>query len=83
MVDGDIVRVYPTIDGSTQVRLVETQAPNLPPTSPHFAKWALADDTKAQPEEVFVKKNVTIALGGPRMDRHGRWLAHLHDHKGR
>lgn len=74
VVDGDTV----TLDGGSEVRLVGIQAPKLPLGRPGFRKWPLADEAKAAAEELTLDRIATLHFGGRRVDRHGRWLAHLY-----
>lgn len=73
VVDGDTVR----LDSGAQVRLVGTQAPKLPLGRPNFAKWPLADESKAALESLVLNRKVELRQGGAPGDRHGRILAHL------
>lgn len=73
VVDGDTV----LLDDGWQVRLVGIQAPKLPLGRVDFAKWPLADESKAVLEELVLDREVLLAYGGQRVDRHGRRLAHL------
>ena len=81
---GEQARVVEVVDGDTvllddgwQVRLVGIQAPKLPLGRKNFTKWPLADESKAQLEELVLDRQVLLAYGGARIDRHGRRLAHL------
>jgi micrococcal nuclease len=81
---GERARVVEVVDGDTvllddgwQVRLVGIQAPKLPLGRKNFQKWPLADESKAVLEEMVVGREVLLAYGGQRVDRHGRRLAHL------
>jgi endonuclease YncB( thermonuclease family) len=73
VVDGDTV----LLDDGWQVRLVGIQAPKLPLGRKNFNKWPLADEAKSVLEELLLDRDVTLAYGGQRVDRHGRRLAHL------
>lgn len=79
-----IGRVVEIVDGDTliledarRVRLVGLQAPKLPLGRPGFEPWPPAEEAKAALAELTLGKEVTLAYGGRRMDRHGRHLAHL------
>lgn len=79
VVDGDTVRLA----GGGEVRLVGIQAPKLPLGRPGFAAWPLAQEARAALERMALNRTVSLWFGGRRMDRHGRWLAHLADDEGR
>ncbi|MBE9554510.1 MAG: thermonuclease family protein, partial [Proteobacteria bacterium] len=81
---GERARVVEVVDGDTvllddgwQVRLVGIQAPKLPLGRQNFKKWPLADESKSVLEALVLDRQVTLAYGGQRVDRHGRRLAHL------
>jgi endonuclease YncB( thermonuclease family) len=81
---GESARVVEVVDGDTvllddgwQVRLVGIQAPKLPLGRKNFQKWPLADESRAVLEEMVKGRDVLLAYGGRRVDRHGRRLAHL------
>ena len=73
VVDGDTV----LLDDGWQVRLVGIQAPKLPLGRKNFKKWPLADESKSVLEALVLDRQVILAYGGQRVDRHGRRLAHL------
>lgn len=73
IVDGDTL----LLDDGREVRLVGLQAPKLPLGRPNFDPWPLADKAKAALGEITLGRQVTLAYGGRRIDRHGRALAHL------
>ena len=73
IIDGDTV----VLDDGSEVRLVGLQAPKLALGRPDFEDWPLADEAKAALEELVLDRDVTLAYGGRRLDRHGRRLAHL------
>ena len=73
IVDGDTL----ILAGGRQVRLVGIQAPKLPLGRPGFTAWPLAAEAKAALAELTLGREVTLAYGGRRVDRHGRALAHL------
>jgi endonuclease YncB( thermonuclease family) len=73
VVDGDTV----LLDDGWPVRLVGIQAPKLPLGRQNFKKWPLADVSKSALEALVLDRQVTLAYGGQRVDRHGRRLAHL------
>lgn len=84
LADGGSAVVAEIIDGDTvlladgrEVRLVGIQAPKLPLGRRNFRKWPLADRAKAELEALVLGREVTLAYGGRRVDRHGRQLAHL------
>lgn len=81
---GERARVVEVVDGDTvllddgwQVRLVGIQAPKLPLGRKNFQKWPLADESRVALEEMVMGRDVLLAYGGRRVDRHGRRLAHL------
>ena len=74
VIDGDTV----VLDDGSQVRLVGIQTPKLPLGRDGFAEQPLAPDAKAALEALVLGRTVTLAFGGVRQDRHGRWLAHLY-----
>ncbi len=78
IVDGDTL----VLDDGRQVRLVGIQAPKLPLGRPGFKAWPLAEEAKAALAELALGREVTLAYGGRRIDRHGRALAHLIDDAG-
>lgn len=73
IIDGDTV----VLDDGREVRLVGIQAPKLPLGRRGFKAWPLGDEAKAALSELALKRQVMLAYGGRRMDRHGRVLAHL------
>lgn len=73
VIDGDTV----LLDDGWQVRLVGIQAPKLPLGRPTFEKWPLADEAQDLLEDLVLDREVALAYGGERIDRHGRRLAHL------
>jgi len=74
VVDGDTL----VLDDGSEVRLVGIQAPKLPLGRDGFVKQPLAPEAKAALEDLALGRTVTLAFGGARVDRHGRWLAHLY-----
>jgi endonuclease YncB( thermonuclease family) len=74
VVDGDTLFLA---DGR-EIRLVGIQAPKLPLGRRRFKAWPLAQEARKALEKLTLGKRVTLSFGGRRMDRHGRWLAHLH-----
>lgn len=74
VVDGDTV----VLDDGSQVRLVGIQAPKLPLGRDGFVEQPLAPDAKRELEALALGRSVTLAFGGARQDRYGRWLAHLY-----
>ena len=77
--------VKSVVDGDTliftdgrEIRLVGIQAPKLPLGRRGFKAWPLAGEAKQALEKLTLGKRLTLSFGGRRMDRHGRWLAHLH-----
>jgi endonuclease YncB( thermonuclease family) len=86
----EIARVTEIVDGDTlvladgrQVRLVGIQAPKLPLGRAGFETWPLAEEAKAALAALSLGRDVRLAYGGARGDRHGRVLAHLADDAGR
>ncbi len=82
----EIARVTEIVDGDTlvladgrEVRLVGIQAPKLPLGRAGFEAWPLADEAKAVLAKLTLGREVRLAYGGRRGDRHGRVLAHLID----
>lgn len=82
----EIARITEIVDGDTvvltdgrQVRLVGIQAPKLPLGRAGFEAWPLADEAKAVLSALSLGREVRLAYGGRRGDRHGRVLAHLID----
>lgn len=73
VIDGDTV----LLDDGWQVRLVGIQAPKLPLGRKNFQKWPLADESESALKALVLDREVTLAYGGQRVDRHGRRLAHL------
>ncbi len=87
---GETLKVAEIVDGDTlvladqrQVRLVGIQAPKLPLGRAGFKAWPLAGAAKAALARLTLGREVTLAYGGRRIDRHGRALAHLFDRDGR
>ncbi len=78
IVDGDTV----ILDDGREVRLVAIQAPKLPLGRDGFVAWPFAEEAKDALGELVLGKSVRPAFTGRRMDRHGRWLAHLYDEDG-
>ena len=85
----EIARVTEIVDGDTvvladgrQVRLVGIQAPKLPLGRAGFDAWPLADEAKTALSTLSLGREVRLAYGGRRGDRHGRVLAHLMDNAG-
>ena len=85
----EIARVTEIVDGDTvvladgrQVRLVGIQAPKLPLGRAGFAAWPLSAEAKAALAALCLGREVRLAYGGRRGDRHGRVLAHLVDASG-
>jgi len=85
----EIARVTEIVDGDTvvladgrQVRLVGIQAPKLPLGRAGFTPWPLAAEAKAALAALSLGREVRLAYGGRRGDRHGRVLAHLLDESG-
>ena len=81
---GGPFKVVEVIDADTlvladgrEVRFVGIQAPKLPLGRKGFKKWPLADEAKAFVQDLVLGKEVHLAYGGRRIDRHGRVLAHL------
>ena len=81
---GEPGRVVEIVDGDTlvledgrEIRLVGIQAPKLPLGRAGFKPWPLAPEAKALLAELTLGKEVAVAFGGRRGDRHGRVLAHL------
>ena len=73
IVDGDTL----FLDDGTEVRLVGLQAPKLPLGRRGFAAWPLADEARDRLAGLVLGRQVALAYGGRRIDRHGRALAHL------
>lgn len=79
VVDGDTV----VIEDGGEIRLVGIQAPKLPLGRRGFVAWPLAEEARAALEKLVLGRRVDLSFGGRRIDRHGRWLAHLTDAEGR
>ncbi len=86
----EIARITEIVDGDTvvladgrQVRLVGIQAPKLPLGRTGFEAWPLAKEAKAALSTLSLGREVRLAYGGRRGDRHGRALAHLIDESSR
>lgn len=73
IVDGDTV----VLDDGTEVRLVGLQAPKLALGRRGFVEWPLADQSFDHLAEMVLGRQISLAYGGRRIDRHGRALAHL------
>ena len=73
IVDGDTV----FLDDGTEVRLVGLQAPKLALGRRGFVDWPLADAARDRLSSLVLGRQVSLAYGGRRIDRHGRALAHL------
>jgi endonuclease YncB( thermonuclease family) len=78
VIDGDTV----VLEDGGEVRLVGIQAPMLSLGRAHVKDQPLAHEAKAALERLILGKTVRLGFGGARRDRHGRWLAHLHDEAG-
>jgi endonuclease YncB( thermonuclease family) len=78
IVDGDTL----VLDDGRNVRLVGIQAPKLPLGRRGFQTWPLADEAKAALAELTLGRELRLAYGGRRTDRHGRALAHLETPQG-
>jgi endonuclease YncB( thermonuclease family) len=74
IVDGDTLM----LEDGLQVRLVGIQAPKLPLGRPNFQAWPLAEEAKAALSRLALDRELRLAYGGRRMDRHGRLLAQLY-----
>lgn len=73
IVDGDTV----VLDDGTEIRLVGLQAPKLALGRRGFVEWPLAAESRDALAELVLGRQVSLAYGGRRTDRHGRALAHL------
>ena len=73
VVDGDTV----LLGDRREVRMVGIQAPKLPLGRRNFKKWPLADEAKSALVKILIGRQVALAYGGRRQDRHGRILAHI------
>lgn len=73
VIDGDTV----LLDDGWPVRLVGIQAPKLPLGRKNFEKWPLAGESGSALAAMVLDREVSLAYGGQRVDRHGRRLAHL------
>jgi micrococcal nuclease len=78
VVDGDTV----ILDDGREIRLVGIQAPKLPLGRANFVAWPLSADAKEALADLVLDKTVRLSFAGRRRDRHGRWLAQLHDQAG-
>jgi hypothetical protein len=79
VIDGDTV----VLESGEQVRLVGIQAPKLSLGRAHVKDQPLSAEAKAALESLALGHTVRLSFGGARRDRHGRFLAHLHDESGR
>ncbi|RUT29484.1 thermonuclease family protein [Arsenicitalea aurantiaca] len=57
--------------------MIGTQAPKLPLGRDGFEAWPLADDAKAELEDMVLGQTVQLGYGGARVDRYDRALAHV------
>ena len=73
IVDGDTL----VLEDGREVRLVGLQAPKLPLGRRNFRSWPLAEDSKQALAEIALGRDLALAYGGARQDRHQRLLAHL------
>ncbi len=73
VIDGDTV----VLESGRQVRLVGIQAPKLALGRAGFDPWPLAGEARDALEELSLGRAVALHFGGRRIDRHGRFLAHL------
>lgn len=78
VIDGDTV----VLDSGEEVRLVGIQAPKLSLGRASVPDQPYSDAAKAALESLTIGRVVRLSFGGLRRDRHGRWLAHLHDADG-
>ena len=73
IVDGDTL----VLEDGRQVRLVGIQAPKLALGRPDIPSWPFAEESKAALAALTLDRELSLAYGGRRVDRHGRSLAHL------
>ncbi|MFO7482111.1 thermonuclease family protein [Oceanibaculum nanhaiense] len=73
IVDGDTL----VLENGREVRLVGLQAPKLPLGRRNFRSWPLADESKQALADIALGRELMLAYGGARQDRHERLLAHL------
>ncbi len=78
VIDGDTL----VLEDGRQVRLVGIQAPKLPLGRVGFKAWPLAEAAHSALSALTLGRDVRLAYGGRRVDRHGRSLAHLFDADG-
>jgi endonuclease YncB( thermonuclease family) len=78
VIDGDTL----VLDDGRQVRLVGIQAPRLPLGRAGIKAWPLGEEAKATLGGLTLDRELTLAYGGRRVDRHGRALAQLYDASG-
>ncbi|MCP4328914.1 MAG: thermonuclease family protein [Alphaproteobacteria bacterium] len=78
VIDGDTI----VLTDGREIRLVGIQAPKLPLGRAEFRAWPLAGAAKDAMEDLAGGRRVSLSFTGRRVDRHGRWLAHLHDDGG-
>ena len=85
----EVARAVEIVDGDTlvledgrEVRLVGIQAPKLPLGRSGFEPWPLSAEAKAALAELTLDRELGLAYGGSRIDRHGRALAHLYRQDG-
>jgi len=84
LVHDEVARAVAIVDGDTlvledgrEVRLVGLQAPKLPLGRRNFRSWPLAEESKQALSEIALGRELSLAYGGARQDRHERLLAHL------
>lgn len=73
IVDGDTL----VLADGREVRLVGLQAPKLPLGRRNFRSWPLAEEAKQALADIALGRELVLAYGGARQDRHQRLLAHL------
>ncbi len=71
--DGDTV----VLDSGLSVRLIGMQAPKLPLGRDGFDAWPKAEEARSALEALVMGRQVRLAYGGERVDRHGRALGQL------
>jgi len=78
VIDGDTL----VLEDGRQVRLVGIQAPKLPLGRQGFKAWPLAEAARDALSAMTLGRDMLLAYGGRRVDRHGRALAQLFDSDG-
>lgn len=73
VLDGETVR----LDDGGEVRLIGALAPRGSDVGASDADWPPAEAARQALAALVQGRSVSLAFGGQRIDRYGRWLAHL------